>query len=51
MSYKFLLKSGLNVLFKFLLDINNYFNIEKQYHRRNAVLKGDYYKNFYYYLE
>ena len=38
-------------LLKFLKDIYNYFNIEKQYYRRRAVLKGDEYKNFYNYLE
>lgn len=38
-------------LIKFLRDICNYFDIEKQYYRKNAKLKGEAYKNFYNYLE
>lgn len=36
-------------LIKLLLDMFKYFDIEKQYYRKNAVLKGDAYKNFYYF--
>lgn len=51
MNYKFLLKICLNSLLKLLSDINKYFDIEAQYYHKNAILKGEDYKNFYYYLE
>ena len=38
-------------LIKLLIDISRYFDIEKQYYRKRAVLKGEEYKNFYHYLE